>query len=606
MSKEFIRNFAIIAHIDHGKSTIADRLIEYCGGLEQRYMKNQVLDSMELERERGITIKAQTVQLKYKAKNGHIYQLNLIDTPGHVDFSYEVSRSLAACEASLMIIDATQGIQAQTIANLHQALENRHHIITVLNKIDLAASEPEKVIAQVEEILEIDTKDVLLVSAKKAIGIGDLLETIVNKVPAPNFGYTELNNDKEILKALLIDSWYDNYLGVVILIRVFSGVIRKNAKIKMIATNATYNVENVGYFSPKKTICDELTSGMIGFFTASIKDIDDCKVGDTITDSIHENIRCLPGFKPKTPMVFCSLYPAETSQFANLKHALEKLRLNDSSLELQVENSHALGSGFRCGFLGLLHLEIIQERIEREFDIRLITTAPSVMYKIQLNKSGKELVIHNPTEFPALSEIKSMLEPWVRATIIVQEEFLGLIIELCINKRGTQLDMQYITGQRVILTYSLPLNEIMFDFYDSLKSYSKGYASFDWVMDTYQPTKLVKLSILVNGSTVDALSLIIFKDNAEQKGRILCKSLKDLIPRKLFQISIQAAIGSKIIARENVKALRKDVTAKCYGGDITRKRKLLDKQKEGKKKMKNINNVDIPKSAFIKALKIGH
>ena len=600
--QKFIRNFSIIAHIDHGKSTLADRLIEYCGGLEKREMSQQVLDSMDIERERGITIKAQTVRLQYKAKDGNMYQLNLMDTPGHVDFSYEVSRSLAACEGSLLVVDASQGVEAQTLANVYQAIDNNHEIVPVLNKIDLPAAEPDKVKEQIENVIGIDASDALLVSAKSGIGIQDVLEAIVTRLPSPKNEFVE-NENVNILKALLVDSWYDQYLGVVILVRVFQGSLKKGMKIKMLSTENTYSIDNVGYFTPKKIMCDSLDAGQLGFFTASIKQVTECKVGDTITEDSKIEVKMLPGFKPNLPVVFCSLFPSDASDFEKLKDSLGKLRLNDASLEFETENSTALGFGFRCGFLGLLHLEIVQERLEREFDLDLITTAPSVVYKVNL-RGAAQIEIHNPADFPDPQTIESMLEPWIRATIMVPEEYLGSVLALCTDKRGVQLDMKYISG-RIMVIYRLPLNEIVFDFYDRLKGCSKGYASFDWEIDDYQESNLVKLTIMVNGDPVDALSIIVHKSRAESRGRELCARLKDLIPRQLFQIAIQAAIGGKIIARENVKAMRKDVLAKCYGGDITRKRKLLEKQKAGKKRMRNIGNVEIPQSAFIAALKIG-
>lgn len=600
--QKFIRNFSIIAHIDHGKSTLADRLIEFCGGLEKREMSQQVLDSMDIERERGITIKAQTVRLQYEAKDGNIYQLNLMDTPGHVDFSYEVSRSLAACEGSLLVVDASQGVEAQTLANVYQAIDNNHEIVPVLNKIDLPAAEPDKIKEQIETVIGIDASDALLVSAKSGIGIEDVLEAVVTRLPAPKNEFVE-NENPDVLKSLLVDSWYDQYLGVVILVRVFQGKLKKNMKIKMLSTKNTYVVDNVGYFTPKKVMCDSLDAGQLGFFTASIKQVVECKVGDTITEDGKVAVKMLPGFKPNLPVVFCSLFPSDASDFEKLKDSLGKFRLNDASLEFETENSTALGFGFRCGFLGLLHLEIVQERLEREFDLDLITTAPSVVY--QVNLRGKEQIeIHNPADFSDPQTIESMLEPWIRATIMIPEEYLGSVLALCTDKRGMQVDMKYISG-RIMVIYRLPLNEIVFDFYDRLKGCSKGYASFDWEIDDYQESNLVKLTIMVNGDPVDALSIIVHKSRAESRGRELCARLKDLIPRQLFQIAIQASIGGKIIARENVKAMRKDVLAKCYGGDITRKRKLLEKQKAGKKRMRNIGNVEIPQSAFIAALKVG-
>ena len=595
-NQKFIRNFSIIAHIDHGKSTLADRLIEYCGGLAAREMSQQVLDSMDIEKERGITIKAQTVRLTYKAKDGNTYYLNLMDTPGHVDFSYEVSRSLAACEGSLLVVDSSQGVEAQTLANVYQAIDNNHEIVPILNKIDLPASDIDKVKQQIEDVIGIDASDAVLISAKSGIGIEEVLEAIVTRLPCPKA------SQSDILKALLVDSWYDSYLGVVILVRVVDGVLRKNMRIKMMISNVSYNVENVGYFTPKKHISDVLYHGEIGFFTASIKQVADCKVGDTITEEKRPCTEALPGFKPHLPVVFCGLYPSDASQFEHLKDSLAKLRLNDSSFQFEAESSTALGLGFRCGFLGLLHLEIVQERLEREFDLDMITTAPSVIYKININ-DGSQIEIHNPSDMPPVQNIESMLEPWVKATILVPDEFLGSILSLCTDKRGVQIELTYIAGRAMVI-YKLPLNEIVFDFYDKLKSYTKGYASFDWEMEDYAASDLVKLSILVNSEPVDALSTIVHRSRAEYRGRELCKRLQELIPRQLFQIAIQAAIGGRIIARETVKAMRKDVLSKCYGGDITRKRKLLEKQKAGKKRMRNIGNVEIPQSAFIAALKI--
>lgn len=591
-----IRNFAIIAHIDHGKSTLADRLIEYCNALEAREMCQQVLDSMDIEKERGITIKAQTVRLVYKADDGCVYHLNLMDTPGHVDFAYEVSRSLAACESSLLVVDASQGVEAQTLANLYQAVDNNHKILIVLNKIDLPAANPQQVQQQIEDVIGIDASDALMISAKIGLGIKDVLQAIVTKLPSPN------GDSQSQLKALLIDSWYDSYLGVVILVRVVDGKIEKGMRIRMCSNNAVYTVENVGFFSPKKQISGVLYTGEIGFVTAAIKQVADCRVGDTITDDKKPCAQILPGFKPNLPVVFCGLYPSDASQFNHLKDSLQKLRLNDASFEFEQESSGALGFGFRCGFLGLLHLEIIQERLEREFDLDMITTAPSVMYKVYLN-TGQVIDVHNPADLPEMQKIKSMSEPWVEATIFIPDQYLGAILGLCTEKRGVQVDLTYVNG-RAKLVYLLPLNEIVFDFYDKLKSYSKGYASFDWQMNSYKQSDLIKLSILVNGNPVDALSTIVHRSKAEFRGRELCKRLKDLIPAHLFQIAIQAAIGSRIIARETIRALRKDVLAKCYGGDITRKRKLLEKQKAGKKRMRNIGNVEIPQSAFIAALKI--
>jgi len=591
-----IRNFSIIAHIDHGKSTIADRLIEHCNAIDPREMRSQLLDSMDIERERGITIKSQTVRLTYKAKDGNTYFLNLIDTPGHVDFAYEVSRSLAACESSILIVDASQGVEAQTIANAYQAIDNDHEIIPVLNKIDLPAADIESVKKQIEDVLGIDTEHSVSVSAKTGIGIPEILEAIVTRCPAPKC------DSSKPLCALLVDSWYDSYLGVVILVRIKNGTLVKGSKIKMVATNSVYHVDLVGIFTPKKEYIDSLNPGDVGFFTASIKQLSDCKVGDTVVDYRNDNPEILKGFKPNLPVVFCGLYPIDASEFEKLKESLAKLQLNDSSFEFEMESSTALGLGFRCGFLGLLHLEIIQERLDREFGLDIVTTAPSVIYKIHL-RNGEILEIHNPAEMPEVTRILCIKEPWIKATMIVPDEYLGALMELCVEKRGEQLNIEYI-GSRAMLTYKLPLNEIVLDFYDKLKSCTRGYASFDWNLDDYYEGNLVRLSILVNNLPVDALSMIVPKEQADFKGRALCKKLKELIPRQMFQIAIQAAIGGKIVARETISALRKDVTAKCYGGDISRKRKLLEKQKAGKKKMKYIGNVEIPKSTFIKALKI--
>lgn len=592
-----IRNFSIVAHIDHGKSTLADCLITFCEGIEQRKMKNQILDSMDIERERGITIKAQTVRLKYKAKDGKIYMLNLMDTPGHVDFAYEVSRSLAACEGSLLVVDASQGVEAQTLANVYQAMDNNHEIVPVLNKIDLPAAEPEQVKEQIENVIGIDASNAVLISAKSGIGIDLVLEAIIDRLPAPK------GNAEAPLKALLVDSWYDVYLGVVILVRVIDGYLKKGAKIKMMAAEGSYFVENVGFFTPEKNMCDILGPGEIGFFTASIKQVADCKVGDTVTEDRNPCHEALPGFKPNRPVMFCGLYPSDSAQFEHLKDSLAKLRLNDASFEFETETSNALGFGFRCGFLGLLHLEIVQERLEREFDLDMITTAPSVIYKIHLH-NGEMLEIHNPADMPDTGSIANMEEPWIKATIFVPDEFLGSVLSLCTEKRGQQVELTYV-GTRAMVIYRFPLNEIVFDFYDKLKSCSKGYASFEWHMDGYELSDLVRLTILVNAENVDALSQITHRSRAEYRGREMCARLKDLIPRQLFQIAIQAAIGSRIIARETVKAMRKDVLAKCYGGDISRKRKLLDKQKAGKKRMRSVGNVEIPQSAFIAALKLG-
>ena len=591
-----IRNFAIIAHIDHGKSTLADRLIERCGGLEAREMRAQVLDSMDIERERGITIKAQTVRLTYKAKNGETYELNLMYTPGHVDFAYEVSRSLAACEGSLLVVDATQGVEAQTLANVYQAIDNNHEIVPVLNKIDLPAADPEKVRQQIEDVIGLDASHAVPISAKTGQGIGDVLEALVTRLPAPT------GDAAAPLKALLIDSWYDSYLGVVALVRVKDGVLKPGIKIRLMATGASHNIERVGFFTPKRQQCDELVPGEVGYITAGIKSVADCKVGDTITDDRKPADKPLPGFKPSVPVVFCGLFPTDTAQYENLRESLAKLRLNDASFQFEPETSAALGFGFRCGFLGLLHLEIIQERLEREFDLDLITTAPSVIYRIHLiDGTMKEL--HNPADMPDPVRIDHMEEPWIKGTIFVPDEYLGAILKLCEDRRGEQVELTY-AGSRAMVIYKLPLNEVVFDFYDRLKSISRGYASFDYNVEGYRQGELVKLSILVNGDPVDALSMIVHRASAETRGRALCERLKDLIPRQMFKIAIQAAIGGRVIARETVSALRKDVTAKCYGGDITRKKKLLEKQKEGKKRMRQYGKVDIPQSAFIAALKM--
>lgn len=592
-----IRNFSIIAHIDHGKSTLADRLIEFCGGLESREMKQQILDSMDIERERGITIKAQTVRLMYKATDGITYTLNLMDTPGHVDFAYEVSRSLAACEGSLLIVDASQGVEAQTLANVYQAIDNNHEIIPILNKIDLPAAEPDRVKAQIEDVIGLDASDALLISAKTGIGIEDVLEAIVTRLPAPT------GDQAAPLKAMLVDSWYDPYLGVMILVRIKDGVLIKGAKIRMMGTGGSYEVERVGYFTPKKVMVDKLTPGEVGFITASIKHVADCKVGDTITEERRPTAEPLSGFKPSVPVVFCGLFPVDAADFDHLRESLGRLQLNDASFQFEAESSTALGYGFRCGFLGLLHLEIIQERLEREFDLDLITTAPSVVYRLHMT-NGTMMELHNPSDMPDVMKIASIEEPWIKATILVPDTYLGSILTLCTERRGEQIDLTY-AGNRAMAVYRLPLNEVVFDFYDRLKSVSKGYASFDYHLDCYKESDVVKVNILVNSEPVDALSMIIHRGRAEARGRILCERLKDLIPRQLFKIAIQAAIGGKVIARETISAMRKDVTAKCYGGDISRKRKLLDKQKAGKKRMRQFGNVEIPQSAFIAALKMG-
>ncbi len=591
-----IRNFSIIAHIDHGKSTLADRLIERCGGLTQREMKEQVLDSMEIERERGITIKAQTVRLAYKARSGEDYVLNLIDTPGHVDFAYEVNRSLAACEGSLLVVDASQGVEAQTLANVYQAIENNHEIVPVLNKIDLPAAEPEKVRQQIEDVIGIDASNAVLISAKTGEGVDEVLEALVHRLPPP------AGDAAAPLKALLIDSWYDAYLGVVILLRIKDGTLKSGMKIRLMSTGAAHQVEKVGIFSPKAETAEALGPGEIGFMTAGIKQVADCRIGDTITEERRPAAAPLPGFKPSVPVVFCGLFPVDAADYGNLRESLAKLRLNDASFQYEPETSAALGFGFRCGFLGLLHLEIIQERLEREFDLDLITTAPSVVYRVHLT-DGSVKELHNPADMPDPVRIDHIDEPWIRATILVPDEFLGPILKLCEERRGEQIDLTY-AGARAMLIYRLPLNEVVFDFYDRLKSVSRGYASFDYQVDNYRTGDLVKLSILVNGEPVDALACIVHRSHSESRGRALCVRLKDLIPRQLFKIAIQAAIGGRVIARETISALRKDVTAKCYGGDITRKRKLLEKQKEGKKRMRQYGNVEIPQSAFLAALKM--
>ena len=592
-----IRNFSIIAHIDHGKSTLADRLIQKGGAVAERDMKEQMLDSMDIERERGITIKAQTVRLAYKAKDGNTYQLNLMDTPGHVDFAYEVSRSLAACEGSILVVDASQGVEAQTLANVYQAIDANHEIVPVLNKIDLPAAEPERIKQQIEDVIGLDASDAVLISAKTGIGIDEVLEAIVTRLPAPQ-GVAGVS-----LKALLIDSWYDAYLGVVTLVRIKDGVLKKGMKVRMMATGAAHFVDRVGYFTPKMVMVDELGPGEVGFITAAIKTVADCKVGDTITDDRHPTPEALPGFKPSVPVVWCGLFPVDAADYEHLRESLGKLRLNDASFHYDPETSTALGFGFRCGFLGLLHLEIIQERLEREFNLDLITTAPSVVYRVNLT-DGTTKDLHNPADMPDVMRIRSIEEPWIKATIFVPDEYLGSILTLCTDRRGRQIDLTYV-GNRAMAVYRLPLNEVVFDFYDRLKSISRGYASFDYQIDGYEEGDLVRLTILVNAEPVDALSMIVHQTQAEARGRALCGRLKELIPRQLFKIAIQAAIGGRIVARETVSALRKDVTAKCYGGDISRKRKLLDKQKEGKKRMRQFGKVEIPQSAFIAALKMG-
>ena len=592
-----IRNFAIIAHIDHGKSTIADRLIEYCGGLQHREMTEQVLDSMDIEKERGITIKAQTVRLNYHAKDGKTYQLNLIDTPGHVDFTYEVSRSLSSCEGSVLVVDATQGVEAQTLANVYLALDNNHEIVTALNKIDLPSAEPEKVKQQIEDVIGLDASDAVEVSGKTGFGIDNLLEEIVNKLPAPT------GDENAPLKALLIDSWYDSYLGVIILVRVKDGVLRKKQNIRMMSNGTDYIIDKIGIFTPKMKDVDALYPGEVGFITASIKSVEDCKVGDTITDNKAPCTEPLAGFKPSVSVVFCSIFPVDSSQYGALKDALAKLKLNDASINYQPENSTALGLGFRCGFLGLLHMDIIQERIGREFDLDIITTAPSVAYKIYLT-NGSQIMLHNPADMPDISTIKLIEEPMVQATIMVPDTYLGAVLKLCTERRGEQEDLTYV-GNRAMVVYKIPLSEIVFDFYDRLKSITSGYASFNYELVGYAQSDLVKVQILINEEPVDALSFLCHRSEAESRGRQICGRLKDLIPKHLFKIPLQAAIGGRIVARETISALRKDVTAKCYGGDITRKRKLLDNQKKGKQRMRQFGKVEVPQSAFIEALRIG-
>ncbi len=591
-----IRNFAIIAHVDHGKSTLADRLIERCGGLKSREMKAQVLDTMDIERERGITIKAQTVRLDYRAKNGESYCLNLVDTPGHVDFTYEVSRSLSACEGSLLLVDASQGVEAQTLANAYLAIDAGHEIVPVLNKLDLASAEPERVALEIEEVIGIEAKDALRISAKTGEGTEEVLEAIVRRLPRPK------GDGEAPLKALLVDSWYDAYLGVVVLVRVVDGVLRSGMRIRMMATGSLHQVDRVGVFTPKLVAVERLEAGEIGFITAAIKEVADCRVGDTVTEAKRACEESLPGFKPSVPVVFCGLYPTDAADYERLRESLGKLRLNDSSFHFEPETSTALGFGFRCGFLGLLHLEIIQERLSREFNLDLVATAPSVIYRV-LRTNGETMELHNPADMPDPTQIVRMEEPWIRATILLPDDYLGSVLALCTEKRGEQVDLTY-AGDRAMVVYRLPLNEVVFDFYDRLKSVSKGYASFDYALEDYRESGLVKVTILVNGAPVDALAMIVHRSRAEERGRVLCVRLKDLIPRQLFQVAIQAAIGGRVIARENVRALRKDVLAKCYGGDVTRKRKLLEKQKKGKKRMRQVGNVEIPQEAFLAALKM--
>jgi len=591
-----IRNFSIVAHIDHGKSTLSDRLIQETGGLTAREMSAQVLDNMDIEKERGITIKAQTVRLRYKADDGQDYVLNLMDTPGHVDFAYEVSRSLAACEGSILVVDASQGVEAQTLANVYSAIDNNHEIVPVLNKIDLPAAEPERVRAQIEDLIGLDASDAVLASAKSGLGIHEVLEAIVTRLPAPK------GDVSAPLKALLVDAWYDAYLGVVVLVRIFDGTLKAGQQVRMMQTGATHRIDKVGVFTPKATDVDQLGPGEVGFFTASIKEVADAAVGDTITDEKKQTAQALPGFKEVQPVVFCGLFPVDAADFEDLRAAVGKLRLNDGSFTYEMESSAALGFGFRCGFLGLLHLEIIQERLSREFDLDLIATAPSVVYKIHM-RDGTELELHNPADLPDPMQIESISEPWIKATIFTPDEYLGGVIKLCQDRRGMQRELSYV-GSRAMVVYDLPLNEVVFDFYDRLKSISKGYASFDYQVEDYRTGDLVKMSILVNAEPVDALSMLVHRDRAESRGRGMCEKMKDLIPQHMFVIPIQAAIGGRIIARETVRALRKDVTAKCYGGDASRKRKLLDKQKAGKKRMRQFGKVEIPQEAFIAALKM--
>lgn len=592
-----IRNFAIIAHIDHGKSTLADRLIQITGGLEEREMKAQILDSMDIERERGITIKAQTVRLKYQAKNGQLYILNLMDTPGHVDFAYEVSRSLAACEGSLLVVDASQGVEAQTLANVYQALDNNHEIALILNKVDLPAADVPRVKTQIEDVIGLDSSQAVEISAKTGLGVENVLEAIIEQLPPPKSG-----DITAPLKAMLVDSWYDAYLGVIVLVRVIDGVLKKGQLIRMIAADARYHVERVGVFLPKMESVESLGPGEIGFITASIKEVADTKVGDTITEDKRPCVQALPGFRPAQPVVFCGIFPIDAADFENLRSAMGKLRLNDASFSFEMESSAALGFGFRCGFLGLLHLEIIQERLYREFGLDLIATAPSVVYQMLMrDDSVKE--IHNPADMPDIMQIQEIREPWIKATILTPDEYLGAILKLCIDRRGLQRDLSYV-GTRAMVSFELPLGEVVFDFYDRLKSLSKGYASFDYQLIDYRAGDLVKMSILVNSEPVDALSVLVHRSAAQKRGRVMCEKLKELIPQHMFQIPIQAAIGGKVVARETIRALRKDVTAKCYGGDVTRKRKLLDKQKEGKRKMRQFGRVEIPQEAFIQALKM--
>jgi GTP-binding protein LepA len=592
-----IRNFSIVAHIDHGKSTLADRLIQACGNVSEREMKEQLLDNMDLERERGITIKAQTVRLDYKHTDGETYQLNLMDTPGHVDFAYEVSRSLSACEGSLLVVDASQGVEAQTLANVYQALEHDHEIIPVLNKVDLPAADVDRVKQQIEDVIGLDASDAVPISAKTGLNIEAVLAAIVERLPPPK------GEKNAPLKAMLVDSWYDAYLGVVVLVRVIDGTLKKGQRIKLMQTGSAHQVERVGVFRPRQEMLGELGPGEVGFFTAAIKEVADTRVGDTVTDEKNPTAEPLPGFKPAQPVVFCGLFPVDAADFEDLRAAVGRLRLNDASFSYEMETSAALGFGFRCGFLGLLHLEIVTERLDREFNLDLITTAPSVVYHLYM-RDGTCIEMHNPADMPDPSNIERMEEPWISATIMVPDDYLGGVLKLCQDRRGRQKELTY-AGSRAMLVYELPLNEVVFDFYDRLKSISRGYASFDYQMIGYEPGDLVKMSILVNAEPVDALSLIVHRSRADSRGRVMCEKLKELIPQHLFKIPIQAAIGGRIIARETISALRKDVLAKCYGGDISRKRKLLEKQKAGKKKMRQFGKVEIPQEAFIAALRMG-
>ena len=592
-----IRNFAIIAHIDHGKSTLADRLIQLCGGLSDREMRDQVLDTMDLERERGITIKAQAVRLAYEARDGETYQLNLMDTPGHVDFSYEVSRSLAACEGSLLVVDATQGVEAQTLANVYLAVEADHEVLPVLNKIDLPAAEPERVKEQITDVVGLDVADALLISAKTGAGVPAVLEALVRRLPPPT------GDAAAPLKALLVDSWYDPYLGVMILVRVYDGVLSRGMRIRMMSSGAVHQVEQVGVYTPKPERLDQLGPGEVGYMTASIKSVADTRVGDTITDDRRRTAAPLEGFKPSLPVVFCGLFPADAAAYEDLREALDRLHLNDASFHYEAETSVALGFGFRCGFLGLLHLEIVQERLEREFDLDLVTTAPSVVYRVHLG-DGRVEALHNPADLPDPGGIERIEEPWIRATILVPDAYLGGVLALCTGRRGAQVDLTYV-GSRALAVYRLPLNEVVYDFYDRLKSVSRGYASFDYELVGYAEGDLVKVAILVNAEPVDALAFIVHRAHAEARGRAILKKLAEQIPRQLFKIALQVAIGGRIVARETIRALRKDVTAKCYGGDVTRKRKLLEKQKAGKKRMRRFGQVEIPQAAFLAALKAG-